>query len=80
MHGGRDEIGPNYERSSEVSRGIGFVIGGLRRVNSRNDRRERNEKYSDDDNRPTQILHLHNPKLPLALRASQKLVNTKFLE
>jgi hypothetical protein len=80
MHGGRDEIGPNYEGSSEVSRGIGFVVGGLRRVNSRNDRRERNEKYSDDDNRPTQTLHLHNPKLPLALRASQKLVNTKFLE
>jgi hypothetical protein len=64
MNGGRDEIGPSYEGSSEVSRSIGFVVRGLWRVNSWNDCREANDTYSEDDNRPTQILHLQNPKLP----------------
>jgi hypothetical protein len=57
MHGGRYEIGLSCEGSSEVDRSIGFVIRRLWGVNTWNDCREANETYSEDDNRPTQILH-----------------------
>lgn len=42
---------------SEVDRGFGFVVLGFRVVNWKNDRRDRNERYPEDNHHPTQILH-----------------------
>jgi hypothetical protein len=67
----RDEVRPsesNANGDSDVNRSLGFVICSLRVVNSNRDRQNGNQKYSEDNDRPTQIFHGKNPKLPKTLR------------
>ena len=64
----RDEVRPsdscNADRNSEVSRSLSFVICCRWIVNTSRGRQNGDQKYSEDNDRPTQVLHGKNPKLP----------------
>jgi hypothetical protein len=64
------EASPNYNWSSEVNGSIGFVVNGLWSINSRHDRRQRNQAYHQDNDGPVQTLH-RTPQIRHNLRASR---------
>jgi hypothetical protein len=64
------QANPNYNWSSEVNGSIGFVVNGLWSINSRHDRRQRNQAYRQDNDDPVEALH-RTPQIRHKLLASK---------
>ena len=64
----RDDVRPSdsckADRNSQVNRSVSFVICCRWIVNSSRGRQNGDQKYSEDNDRPTQVLHGKNPKIP----------------